>query len=182
MIRVNPHYAKIQANYLFAEVAQRVKAYQAENPAADLIRLGIGDVTRALPAACVEAMEKAVREMGADETFRGYGPDYGYAFLREAIAREDFATRGCDVSPDEIFVSDGAKCDTGNFQEIFDGPIRIAVPDPVYPVYVDSNVMAGRTGPAEDGRYAGLVYLEGNAENGFVPGLPSEPVDLIYLC
>ena len=182
MIRVNPNYSKIQANYLFAEVAQRVKAYQAENPAADLIRLGIGDVTRALPAACVAAMEKAAREMGADETFRGYGPDYGYAFLREAIAEGDFRARGCDVSPDEIFVSDGAKCDTGNFQEILDAAARVAVPDPVYPVYVDSNVMAGRTGPAADGRYAGLVYLEGSEANGYVPALPAEPVDVVYLC
>ena len=127
-------------------------------------------------------MEKAAREMGADETFRGYGPDYGYAFLREAIAEGDFRARGCDVSPDEIFVSDGAKCDTGNFQEIFDGAARIAVPDPVYPVYVDSNVMAGRTGPASDGRYAGLVYLEGSEANGYVPALPAEPVDVVYLC
>ena len=182
MIRVNPHYAKIQANYLFAEVAQRVKAYQAENPKADLIRLGIGDVTRALPAACVAALEKASREMGADATFRGYGPDYGYAFLREAIAEGDFRARGCDISPDEIFVSDGAKCDTGNFQEILDGAARVAVPDPVYPVYVDSNVMAGRTGPASDGRYAGLVYLEGSEANGYVPALPAEPVDVVYLC
>lgn len=182
MIRVNPNYSKIQANYLFAEVAQRVRAYQAENPSADLIRLGIGDVTRALPAACVAAMEKAAREMGADETFRGYGPDYGYAFLREAIAEGDFRARGCDVSPDEIFVSDGAKCDTGNFQEILDGAARVAVPDPVYPVYVDSNVMAGRTGPASDGRYAGLVYLEGSEANGYVPALPAEPVDVVYLC
>ena len=183
MIRVNPNYSKIQANYLFAEIASRVKAYQAENPGADVIRLGIGDVTRALPAACVEALEKASREMGADATFRGYGPDYGYAFLREAIARADFQSRGCDVSPDEIFVSDGAKCDTGNFQEIFDVGARVAVPDPVYPVYVDSNVMAGRTGaPTGDGRYAGLVYLECNAENGFVPDLPPEPVDAAYLC
>ena len=182
MIRVNPNYSKIQANYLFAEVAQRVRAYQAENPSADLIRLGIGDVTRALPAACVAAMEKAAREMGADETFRGYGPDYGYAFLREAIAEGDFHARGCDVSPDEIFVSDGAKCDTGNFQEILDAAARVAVPDPVYPVYVDSNVMAGRTGPAADGRYAGLVYLEGSEANGYVPALPAEPVDVVYLC
>lgn len=182
MIRVNPNYSKIQANYLFAEVARRVKAYQEENPSAQLIRLGIGDVTRALPAACVEALEKASREMGADATFRGYGPDYGYAFLREAIAEGDFRARGCDVSPDEIFVSDGAKCDTGNIQEIFDLSARVAVPDPVYPVYVDSNVMAGRTGPAADGRYAGLVYLEGNEENGYVPEPPREPADVVYLC
>ena len=182
MIRVNPNYSKIQANYLFAEIASRVKAHLGANPGADIIRLGIGDVTRALPRACVDALEKASREMGADSTFRGYGPDYGYDFLREAIAREDFASRGCDIAPDEIFVSDGAKCDTGNFQEIFDTAVRVAVPDPVYPVYVDSNVMAGRTGGATDGRYEGLVYLEGSAANGFVPDPPSEPADVAYLC
>lgn len=183
MIRANPNFSKIQANYLFAEVAQRVKAYQADHPDAKLIRLGIGDVTKALPAACVEALSKAAFEQGADATFHGYGPDYGYVWLREAIAREDFASRGCAVSPDEIFVSDGAKCDCGNIQELFavDG-VRVAVPDPVYPVYVDTNVMAGRTGAAANGRYEGLRYLDGTAENGFVPELPAEPVDLIYLC
>ncbi|MBQ7667646.1 MAG: LL-diaminopimelate aminotransferase [Kiritimatiellae bacterium] len=183
MIRANPNYSKIQANYLFAEIAARVKACQAEKPSARLIRLGIGDVTQPLPAACVEALERASAEMGAAETFRGYGPDYGYAFLREAIAKNDFETRGCDISPDEIFVSDGAKCDTGNFQEMFDSSARIAVPDPVYPVYVDSNVMAGRTGAAaKSGRYEGIVYLECNEENGFVPAPPKTPADVAYLC
>ena len=183
MIRINPNYSKIKANYLFAEIASRVKEHQARNPSRRIIRLGIGDVTRALPAVCVDALRRASDEMGRDETFRGYGPDYGYAFLREAVAREDFAARGCDISPDEIFVSDGAKCDTGNFQEIFDAACRVAVPDPVYPVYVDSNVMAGRTGaPAPDGRYPGLVYLDSTGSNGFVPDPPREPVDVVYLC
>lgn len=182
MIRVNPHYSKIQANYLFAEVAQRVKNYLAAHPGADLIRLGIGDVTHALPAVCVEAMVRAAREQGCDETFHGYGPDYGYEFLREAIAKTDFQARGCDISAEEIFVSDGAKCDVGNFQEIFDTDVRVAVPDPVYPVYVDTNVMAGRTGAHVGGNYEGLTYLVGNEANGFVPPVPADPVDLVYLC
>ena len=182
MITVNPNYAKLQASYLFSDIARRVRAFQEEHPGADVIRLGIGDVTEPLPPACIAALHRAVDEMGVEATFRGYGPEQGYAFLREAIAEHDFRSRGADIAPDEIFVSDGAKCDTGNFQEIFDGAARIAVPDPVYPVYVDSNVMAGRTGPAADGRYAGLVYLEGSEANGYVPALPSEPVDLVYLC
>ncbi len=183
MIRVNPNFSRIQSNYLFAEVAKRVKAHQEANPGVELIRLGIGDVVRALPRACVEAMEKAVLEQGSDATFHGYGPDYGYAFLREAIARADFELRGCDITPDEIFVSDGAKCDCGNIQELFatDG-VKVAVPDPVYPVYVDTNVMAGRGGVSRDGRYDGLVYLDSTEENGFVPAPPAEKVDLIYLC
>lgn len=182
MILANPHFSKIQASYLFSDIAKRVKEFSAANPGASLIRLGIGDVTRALPKACVDAMRKAVDEMGADATFRGYGPDYGYDFLREAIAKNDFQARGADIAADEIFVSDGAKCDTGNFQELFAQDIKIAVPDPVYPVYVDTNVMAGRTGAAADGRYDGLVYLESTAANGYVPALPETPVDLIYLC
>ncbi len=183
MILANANFSKIQASYLFSNIAAKVKEFTAANPAASIIKLGIGDVTRALPQACVEAMAKATLEMGADATFRGYGPDYGYEFLREAIARVDFQSRGADIQADEIFVSDGAKCDTGNFQELFATEnITIAVPDPVYPVYVDTNVMAGRTGPAVNGRYEGLVYLECNEENGFFPALPTEPVDLIYLC
>ena len=182
MIHVNENYAKLQASYLFAEIARRIRAYEAENPPRPIIRMGIGDVTEPLPPACVAAMHRAVDEMAARETFRGYGPEQGYAFLREAIAANDFQARGADISADEIFVSDGAKCDTANIQELFADKIRIAVPDPVYPVYVDTNVMAGRTGPAADGRYAGLVYLDGSAENGFVPPLPAEAVDLIYLC
>ena len=182
MILVNENYAKLQASYLFAEIARRIRAYEAENPPRPIIRMGIGDVTEPLPPACVAAMHRAVDEMAARETFRGYGPEQGYAFLREAIAANDFQSRGADIAADEIFVSDGAKCDTANIQELFADNIRIAVPDPVYPVYVDTNVMAGRTGPAADGRYAGLVYLDGSAENGFVPPLPAEAVDLIYLC
>ena len=182
MILVNENYAKLQASYLFAEIARRIRAYEAENPPRPIIRMGIGDVTEPLPPACVAAMHRAVDEMAARETFRGYGPEQGYAFLREAIAANDFQARGADIAADEIFVSDGAKCDTANIQELFADKIRIAVPDPVYPVYVDTNVMAGRTGPAADGRYAGLVYLDGSADNGFVPPLPAEAVDLIYLC
>ena len=182
MIHVNENYAKLQASYLFAEIARRIRAYEAENPPRPIIRMGIGDVTEPLPPACVAAMHRAVDEMAARETFRGYGPEQGYAFLREAIAANDFQSRGADIAADEIFVSDGAKCDTANIQELFADKIRIAVPDPVYPVYVDTNVMAGRTGPAADGRYAGLVYLDGSADNGFVPQLPAEAVDLIYLC
>lgn len=183
MALVNENYLKLQSSYLFSEVARRVREYEAENPPRKIIRLGIGDVTEPLPKACIEAMSKAVLEMGARETFRGYGPEQGYAFLREAIAENDFRSRGCDISADEVFVSDGAKCDTGNFQELFAADARIAVPDPVYPVYVDTNVMAGRTGGAKDGRYAGLLYLEGNAGNGFVPAPPcGERVDVAYLC
>ncbi|MGI5869032.1 MAG: LL-diaminopimelate aminotransferase [Kiritimatiellia bacterium] len=183
MILANPHFAKIQASYLFSTIAARVREFSAAHPDARLIRLGIGDVTRALPSVCIEAMQKAVAEMGDDATFRGYGPEFGYDFLREAIAKTDFQSRGIDVAADEIYVSDGAKCDTGNFQELFATTgFTVAVPDPVYPVYVDTNVMAGRTGPAEDGRYAGLVYLTCDEMNGFVPAPPAGQVDLIYLC
>ncbi len=182
MVTVNPHYAKLQASYLFSDIARRVREYQAANPGADIIRLGIGDVTEPLPPACIAALHAAVDEMGAEATFRGYGPEQGYDFLREAIAEHDFRARGADVSADEIFVSDGAKCDTGNFQELLAPDARIAVPDPVYPVYVDTNVMAGRTGAADGGRYAGLVYLDGDESNGFVPPPPAEPVDVAYLC
>ncbi len=182
MIRVNPNYSKLQASYLFSTIAKRVSEFQAGNPDKALIKLGIGDVTHGLPPACIEAMHKAVDEMASDATFRGYGPEQGYDFLREAIAAHDFRQRGVEISADEIFVSDGAKCDTGNIQELFSQEASIAVPDPVYPVYVDTNVMAGRTGEWQDGRYQGLVYLESTAENHYVPALPSEPVDLIYLC
>ena len=182
MIHVNEHYAKLQASYLFSEIAKRVKAYQDEHPDKPVIRLGIGDVTEPLPPACIEAMRKAVDEMAVRETFRGYGPEQGYAFLREAIAANDFQARGAKIDASEIFVSDGAKCDTANIQELFDTKLTIAVPDPVYPVYVDTNVMAGRTGACSRGRYKGLVYLDSTRENGFVPALPDVPVDLIYLC
>ena len=183
MILANENFSKVQATYLFSDIARRVREFSEANKNASIIKLGIGDVTRALPQACVDAMGKASREMGVDATFRGYGPDYGYEFLREAIAHYDFQARGADISADEIFVSDGAKCDTGNFQELFSTTtIKVAVPDPVYPVYVDTNVMAGRTGPAVDGRYEGLVYLDCTEENKFVPDVPAGQVDLIYLC
>jgi LL-diaminopimelate aminotransferase len=182
MIRINENYLKFKASYLFAEIAKRVGAYAAANPGKPLIRLGIGDVTEPLPPVCVEALHAAADEMGRRETFKGYGPEQGYPFLREAIAEHDFAARGCKVAADEVFISDGAKCDCGNLQEIFAGDIRIGIPDPVYPAYVDSNVMAGRTGPFVDGRYQGIVYMDGTQANGYVPVPPSEPVDLVYLC
>lgn len=182
MIRINPHYSKLQASYLFANIAKRVNAFQQQNPHKEIIRLGIGDVTRALPDACVSAFHTAVDEMAQDSTFRGYGPEQGYDFLREKIAEHDFQARGADIQAEEVFVSDGAKCDTGNIQEIFATDIRIAIPDPVYPVYLDTNVMAGRTGPFQDGRYQAVVYLDSTAEHNFVPQLPDQAVDLIYLC
>jgi len=182
MIRINENYTKLKASYLFSDIARRVAAYQQANPGKAVIRLGIGDVTEPLPPACIAALHAATDEMADRATFKGYGPEQGYAFLREAIARHDFAARGAKVEPDEIFVSDGAKCDCGNIQEIFATDIRVAITDPVYPVYVDTNVMAGRTGPNRDGRYEGITYLECTPANGYVPALPSAPVDLIYLC
>jgi LL-diaminopimelate aminotransferase len=182
MIRINDNYLKLKASYLFSDIAKRVAVHQRHHPEPTIIRLGIGDVTRALPEACIAAFHQAVDEMGADSSFRGYGPEQGYDFLREAIAENDFRARGADIKADEIFVSDGAKCDTGNIQEIFDNAARVAIPDPVYPVYLDTNVMAGRAGDYRNGRYDGIVYLEGNTDNGFIPGLPRETVDLIYLC
>ncbi len=182
MIRINENYTKLKASYLFSDIARRVAAYQQANPGKAVIRLGIGDVTEPLPPACIAALHAATDEMADRATFKGYGPEQGYAFLREAIARHDFAARGAKVEPDEIFVSDGAKCDCGNIQEIFATDIRVAITDPVYPVYVDTNVMAGRTGPNRGGRYEGITYLECTPANGYVPALPSAPVDLIYLC
>ena len=182
MIKINEHYLKLQASYLFSNIAKKVGAFQEANPDKDIIRLGIGDVTRALPAACTEAFHTAIDEMATDGGFRGYGPEQGYDFLREAIAKNDFQTRGADISADEIFVSDGAKCDSGNIQELFSTDAKIAIPDPVYPVYLDTNVMAGRTGTFEDGRYQGIIYLDATKENDFIPSLPSETPDLIYLC
>ena len=182
MIQINENYQKLQASYLFAKIARRVNQYQTENPQKEIIKLGIGDVTRALPEACIQAFHLAVDEMAHDQTFRGYGPEQGYPFLREVIAKEDFQKYGADIHADEIFVSDGAKCDTGNIQELFSQKIAVAIPDPVYPVYVDTNVMGGRTGQFHEGRYEGITYLEGSQENGFVPQLPRTPVDLIYLC
>ena len=182
MFHINDQFEKLPGSYLFAEIARRVKAFQAENPDADLIRLGIGDVTQPLVPAVIEAMHKAVDEMGTAEGFRGYGPDYGYDFLVNAIREGDYASRGIDVAYDEVFISDGAKCDVGNIQELFSPDAVIAVTDPVYPVYVDSNAMAGRAGEYVGDRWDRLVYLPCNAENGFVPALPDRPVDVIYLC
>lgn len=182
MITINEHYLKLQASYLFSDIARRVAAFQEKNPDVEIIKLGIGDVTRPLPRACIDAFHRAVDEMASEASFRGYGPEQGYAFLREAIARNDFQARGADIQADEIFVSDGAKCDTGNIQELFSQDITIAIPDPVYPVYLDTNVMAGRTGGYVDGRYQGIVYLDSTKENNFVPALPRDKVDLIYLC
>jgi len=182
MLIINEHYLKLQASYLFSDIAKRVAAFQKNNPEKNIIKLGIGDVTKSLPQSCIEAFHKAVEEMANDNSFRGYGPEQGYEFLREAIAKNDYQARGAEVSPDEIFISDGAKCDTGNIQELFSQNTKVAIPDPVYPVYLDSNVMAGRTGNFENGRYQGIVYLDSTKENNFVPDIPSEKVDLIYLC
>jgi len=182
MIRINENYLKLQASYLFADIAKKVDRFQAANPDRDIIRMGIGDVTRALVPACIDAFHKGVDEMADDSTFRGYGPEQGYAFLRDKIAQTDFKARGAAVSPDEIFISDGAKCDTGNIQEIFGTDLNIAIPDPVYPAYLDTNVMAGRTGHFEDGRYNGIIYMDSLRENGFIPTLPSVVPDVIYLC
>lgn len=183
MARINEHFAKLPASYLFPEIGRRVRAYQAANPDAKVIRLGIGDVTEPLAPAIVEAMHAAVDEMAKRDTFRGYGPEQGYDFLVEAIREHDYAARGVEIASDEIFVSDGSKCDSGNIQEIFALSAKVAIADPVYPVYVDSNVMAGRTAAAgPDGRYPGFVYLVGNEDNGFQPDPPSVPVDVVYLC
>lgn len=182
MIKINENFLKLKSSYLFADIAKRIEKFQNDNPDKEIIKLGIGDVTLPLPPACVKAMHEAVDEMGISGSFKGYGPEQGYPFLREAIAREDFQSRGASIDPDEIFISDGAKCDTGNIQEIFASGAVVAVPDPVYPVYVDTNVMAGRTGEFQDGRYQGLVYMESTKENSFIPRLPDKPVDLIYLC
>ncbi len=182
MIKINENYLKLQASYLFSEIRKRTDDFQEANPDIDIIKLGIGDVTRSLPKACIAAFHRGVDEMANDATFRGYGPEQGYGFLREEIAKTDFQDRGADISADEVFISDGAKCDTGNIQEIFSTDIKVAIPDPVYPVYLDTNVMAGRTGSFSDGRYSGIIYLESTWENGFIPDLPKENIDLIYLC
>ena len=184
-MRINDHYLKLTSGYLFPEISRRVTAFAAEYPQADIIKLGIGDVTEPLPPAVVEAMHRAVDQMAGRETFRGYGPDQGYDWLRQAIVENDYTTRGCHVDTDEVFVSDGSKCDSANVLDIVagNGANRIAVVDPVYPVYVDTNVMAGNTGTSDDeGRYQGIVYLSATAENGFTPDLPRDRVDVIYLC
>jgi len=183
MATINANFLKLKAGYLFPEIARRVNAFTEANPdkAKNIIRCGIGDVTEPLPSAVRDAMHTAVDEQGNRDTFRGYGPEQGYDFLREAIVENQFADLG--ISADEVFISDGSKCDTGNILDIFGKGNKIAITDPVYPVYVDTNVMAGNTGDAdENGAYGGLVYLVCDSNNGFVPALPEEPVDLIYLC
>lgn len=183
MARINENYLQLPGSYLFSEIARRINKYKDEHPEADIIRLGIGDVTRPLVPAVVDGFQKAVAEMGQASTFRGYGPEQGYAFLSQKIIEKDYRPRGIALSEDEIFISDGAKCDTGNIQELFGLDNIIAVTDPVYPVYVDSNVMAGRAGKLnKDGRYEKIVYLPCTSANGLKPDLPKEKVDLIYLC
>ncbi|MDY5365568.1 LL-diaminopimelate aminotransferase [Mitsuokella jalaludinii] len=183
MATINDNYLKLPGSYLFAEIARRVAAYKEANPNADIIRLGIGDVTQPLPQVCIEAMHKAVDDQAKAETFHGYGPEQGYSFLTEAIIKNNYTDRGIEIAPDEIFVSDGSKSDCGNIQEIFGTANKVAITDPVYPVYLDTNVMAGRTGTLqEDGHFEGVVYLPCTAENNFAPSLPTEKVDMIYLC
>ena len=183
MATINNNYLKLKAGYLFPEIARRVNAFAQANPDAPIIRLGIGDVTEPLPLACRAAMTQAVEDMGDRSKFKGYGPEQGYDWLRAAIATNDFQARGCNIEPDEIFISDGSKCDCGNILDIFGHDNTIAVTDPVYPVYVDTNVMAGNTGDANDkGEYGGLVYLPITAANDFTAQIPTEKVDLIYLC
>ena len=182
-VKINENYLLLKSNYIFAEINRRVEKFQKENPDAQVIKMGIGDVTRPLPKAVVDAFKSAVLEMGQAESFMGYGPEQGYSFLIEEIIEKDYKKLGVELSTDEIFISDAAKCDTANIQEIFGLENIIAVTDPVYPVYVDSNVMAGRSGPMQDnGQYKGIVYLPCTAENNFIPELPETPVDLIYLC
>jgi len=183
MARINESYRKLQAGYLFPEIGRRVAEFEAAHPDARIIRLGIGDVTLPLAPAIVEALRTAVEELGTPEGFRGYGPEQGYGFLRDAIAEHDYRARGVEIAADEVFVSDGSKQDSGNIQEIFGQGCTIAVTDPVYPVYVDTNVMAGRSGEADgQGRYAGILYLPASEQNGFMPGPPDARVELAYLC
>ena len=183
MVKVNENYLKLKAGYLFPEIAKRVKIYSESNKTSNIIKLGIGDVTEPLPKACRDAMCKALNDMGTTEGFRGYGPEQGYSWLREKISEHDFISRGCEITPEEIFVSDGSKCDSSNILDILGKDNSIAVTDPVYPVYVDSNVMTGRTGGAqENGTYDGLTYLAINEENNFLPEIPKNKVDILYLC
>ena len=184
MVKINDNYLKLPGSYLFSMIGKKVAAYTAEHPDREVIRLGIGDVTQPIAPAIISALHSAVDEMGEQATFKGYAPDLGYEFLRRMIAEKDYRPKGCDISPDEIFVSDGAKCDCGNIQEIFSTDCRVAVCDPVYPVYIDSNVMAGRTGNycEKTDMYEGLIYMPCLEQNGFCPELPAETPDLIYLC
>ena len=180
MIEINENYLKLQDSYLFSTIAKKVAQYQESNPEKNIIKLGIGDVTRPIPKACIDAMKKASEELGEVETFRGYGPEQGYEFLRKAILENEYKDLG--ISIDEIFVSDGAKCDCGNIVDIFSENNKIAISDPVYPVYLDTNVMSGRTGECEDGKYSNVIYMPLNEQNNFVPKLPNEIPDMIYLC
>ena len=184
MIKINENFLELQESYLFATIAKKVAEYSKENPDKKIIKLGIGDVTRPIPDAVLEAMHKAVDEQAHSETFRGYGPEKGYDFLREKIKEYDYKTRGVDIDISEIFVSDGAKCDCGNIVDIFAKDNKVAITDPVYPVYLDTNVMAGRSGKydKESGKYKNIVYIPATSENNFVPQLPKEKVDMIYLC
>ena len=184
MVRINSDYTLLRSSYLFSTIAKKVKEYEQANPDANIIRLGIGDVTRPLSPTIIDSLHKAVDEMAAAETFRGYAPDLGYEFLRSAIARNDYELRGCDIAADEIFVSDGAKSDSGNIQEIFSKDCKVAVCDPVYPVYVDTNVMAGRAGTYDEtsGKWSNIIYMPCTKETGFLPEIPTETPDLIYLC
>lgn len=182
MTQLNENYLRLQGSYLFSTIAQRVRAYKEAHPQSLVISLGIGDVSQPLVPAVVEALQQASAEMGQIETFHGYGPEQGYEFLRQAIAAHDYQARGIEISPDEIFVSDGAKSDVANFQELFSQESVVALQDPVYPVYLDTNVMAGRSGAFENGRFEKIVYLPCTEENGFVPQLPRQHVDIIYLC
>jgi len=182
-VKINENYLMLKKNYIFSEINHRVNNFREENPETNIILMGIGDVTGPLPKAVIDKFEEAVKEMAQPETFRGYGPEQGYDFLINKIISNDYIPRGIELSEDEVFISDGAKCDTGNIQEIFGLYNKVAVTDPVYPVYVDSNVMAGRCGPmGKDGRYQGIVYLPCTEENKFVPDLPKTHVDMIYLC
>jgi len=183
VVKVNENYLKLKAGYLFPEIAKRVKLYSQSNISSEIIKLGIGDVTEPLPKACSEAMNQALNDMGTADGFKGYGPEQGYSWLREKISENDFISRGCEISPDEIFVSDGSKCDSSNILDILGKDNSIAVTDPVYPVYVDSNVMTGRTGKTlQNGTYQGLLYLAINENNNFLPEIPKNKVDIIYLC
>jgi len=182
MLKINENYLKLPGNYLFAEIRNKVNDFKAKNPNADVISLGIGDVTRPLNNEIVSALHKAVDDMAVTKTFKGYGPDQGYSFLVDEIISNEYTARGVEISAEEIFISDGAKCDTGNFQEIFGTENTIAVTDPVYPVYVDTNAMAGRTGEFMEGKWSNVIYMPCTAENNFIPDLPDKNADIIYLC
>lgn len=182
MALVNEHFLKLPNNYLFSDIAKKVNAFKVSHPKTDIIRLGIGDVTRPLPKASIEAMHKAVDELAHQETFHGYGPEQGYDFLIEAIIKNDFTPRGVHLEPGEVFISDGAKSDTGNIGDILRHDNSIGVTDPIYPVYIDSNVMCGRAGALEDGKWSNVVYLPCLSENNFIPEIPDRRIDILYLC